>query len=151
MKLHEVSGSSSRDVSRAAIIGAATITHFRALRSATQIAAAPADVCAEMAACANIDVEQEMDFDSEYAPTAEDIQAEEQLLSLMMENAQRWDNFLDYVRCCTAEWPQGELDLLASLTPSSRRQLPWASSARSRRSAPTRRRGTRIKTTSTRR
>ena len=75
-----------------------------------QIAAAPADVCAEMAACANIDGEQEMDFDSEYAPTAEDIQAEEQLLPLMMENAQRWDNFLDYVRCCTAEWPQGELD-----------------------------------------
>ena len=75
-----------------------------------QIAAAPADVCAEMAATANVDGEMEMAFDDEYAPTAEEIAAEEKLEPLMMLNAQRWDDFLDYVRDMTAEWPQGAED-----------------------------------------
>ena len=75
-----------------------------------QIAAAPADCVAEMAACANLDGEQEMDYDPDYAPTAEEVAAEEELLPLMMSNATRWDNFLTYVRAMSAEWPQGDPD-----------------------------------------
>ena len=75
-----------------------------------QIAAAPAEVVAEMAACANADGEQEMEDDDEYAPTDEQVAAEEALEPLMMENAARWDRFLAYVRAISAPWPQDEGD-----------------------------------------
>lgn len=51
-----------------------------------------------------------MDYDPDYAPTAAEVAAEEELLPLMMVNAGRWDNFLAYCRAVGAEWPQGEAD-----------------------------------------
>ena len=75
-----------------------------------QIAAAPADCCAEMAECANDEGEQEMEYDPEYAPTDKDVEEEEGLLPTMMADAARWDRFLDYVRATQVEWPQDERD-----------------------------------------
>ena len=75
-----------------------------------QLAAAPADCCPEMEACANADGEQEMDDDDEYAPTAADIAEEEKEEPLMMSNAGRWDHFLALARGSQAPWPQGDLD-----------------------------------------
>ena len=75
-----------------------------------QIAAAPADCVAAMAACANAEGEQQMEYDPDYAPTAAEVAAEEKLEPLMMVNATRWDRFLDYVHEISREWPQGEAD-----------------------------------------
>ena len=75
-----------------------------------QLAAAPADCVPEMADLANDSGEQAMEFDSEYAPTASDIEEEEKEEPLMMQNATRWDNFFNLVRASQAPWPQGEVD-----------------------------------------
>jgi hypothetical protein len=75
-----------------------------------QLAAAPADCVPEMAAFAGADGAQAMELDDEYAPTDEEIAAEEQAEPLMMENAARWDRFLTLVSVGSAEWPQGDAD-----------------------------------------
>jgi len=75
-----------------------------------QLAAAPADCVPEMAAMANADGEQEMEYDDEYAPSPEEIEQEEQEEPLMMRNADRWDRFLCLVRLLQRPWPQGAAD-----------------------------------------
>eukprot|EP00966_Prymnesium_polylepis_P044118 1022938-Prymnesium_polylepis.1 len=54
--------------------------------------------------------EQVLEEDDEYAPTAEELEQEEREEPLMMQNAARWDRFLDLVRAIHEPWPQGELD-----------------------------------------
>ena len=75
-----------------------------------QVAAAPADCIPEMEQFTNDDGDQEMDLDDEYAPTDAEIQHEEEEEPLMLNNAERWDRFLDLVRQLQKAWPQGELD-----------------------------------------
>jgi hypothetical protein len=75
-----------------------------------QIAAAPADCIPDIAECTNADGEQEMEYDPEYAPTAEEIAQEEEEEPLMMQNAACWDHFLQLVRKTQEPWPQGEAD-----------------------------------------
>ena len=75
-----------------------------------QLAAAPADCVPEMAAFAGVDGAQAMELDDEYAPTEEEVAAEEAAEPLMMANAARWDRFLALVRAGSAEWPQGASD-----------------------------------------
>ena len=75
-----------------------------------QLAAAPADCVPEMAAMANTDGEQEMEYDDEYTPSPEDIAQEEQEEPLMMRNADRWDRFICLVRLLQRPWPQGAAD-----------------------------------------
>ena len=73
-----------------------------------QLAAAPADCVPEMAAFAGVDGAQAMELDDDYAPTEDEVAAEEADEPLMMLNAARWDRFLAHVRCGSAEWPQGD-------------------------------------------
>ena len=75
-----------------------------------RIAAAPADCIPDIADCANTAGEQQMEYDPEYAPTAAEIEQEEQEEPLMMQNSARWDNFLELVRAAQKPWPQGEAD-----------------------------------------
>ena len=74
------------------------------------VAAAPADVCEEAAKNANSAGQQVMDEDDEYAPTAEDLEQEEREEPLMIQNAGRWDRFLELVHSIHKPWPQGEAD-----------------------------------------
>ena len=64
-----------------------------------RIAAAPPDLMPELAAGLNVEGEMSMEIDEDdpYAPTAEEIAAEEQEEPLMMLNADRWQRFLDLV------------------------------------------------------
>ena len=78
-----------------------------------QIAAAPADVSADMAQHANAAGHQVMDHDDEYEPTEEELEQEKREEPLMMQNADRWDRFLDLVRSIHVPWPQGEQDTTA--------------------------------------
>ena len=60
-----------------------------------------------MAECANADGDQVMAEDDPYAPTAEELAAEEEEEPTMMLHSGYWDNLLDLVCSCQAEWPQG--------------------------------------------
>eukprot|EP00965_Chrysotila_dentata_P194334 6176313-Pleurochrysis_carterae.AAC.2 len=53
-----------------------------------------------------------MDVDGEFDPTEEEIAAEEDEEPLMMQNAQHWDLFLEYVREVQSPWapPEGDTD-----------------------------------------
>jgi hypothetical protein len=75
-----------------------------------QVASAPADTCEEMSELTNERGEQVLEEDDEYAPTAEELEQEEREEPIMMQNAARWDHFLDLVRAIHEPWPQGELD-----------------------------------------
>eukprot|EP00966_Prymnesium_polylepis_P118936 2749017-Prymnesium_polylepis.1 len=66
-----------------------------------------------MAKHANAQREQVMDHDGEYAPTEEEIEQEEKEEPLMMQNAARWDRFLELVRSIHVPWPQGEADSIS--------------------------------------
>ena len=57
-----------------------------------------------------VDGEMEMDFDEVYAPTEEEVAAEEDEEPLMMANAQRWDNFIALIESSARAWPQGAED-----------------------------------------
>ena len=75
-----------------------------------QLAAAPADVCEEMAACENEEGEQTMEYDEEYGPDEEELAREEAEEPLMCANAQAWDDFLNLVRAIQAPWAEGDDD-----------------------------------------
>ena len=51
-----------------------------------------------------------MEYGPEYAPTEEELEQEEEEEPLMMQNAARWDNFLELVRASQKPWPQGAED-----------------------------------------
>ena len=55
----------------------------------------------------------EIDEDDEYAPSPEEIAAEEEEEPLMMQNAEAWDDFLDYVNLLQMDWaaPEEDTDL----------------------------------------
>ena len=52
----------------------------------------------------------EIDEDDDYAPSAEEIAAEEQEEPLMMSNAGAWDDFLEYVKLVQDPWTSLEAD-----------------------------------------
>ena len=56
-----------------------------------------------MAECANADGDQVMAEDDPYAPTAEELAAEEEEEPTMMLHSAYWDNLLDLIRSCQAE------------------------------------------------
>jgi hypothetical protein len=76
-----------------------------------RLASAPADHVPETADWRNTKGQQVMDYDDEYAPTPEEIAAEEKEEPLMMQNSTRWDNFLNYAWTLQKPWPQGEADI----------------------------------------
>ena len=47
---------------------------------------------------------EEMEIDDEYAPTDQDIEVEAQEEPLMMRNAGRWENFIEYVDLYLKPW-----------------------------------------------
>ena len=55
----------------------------------------------------------EIEEDDEYAPSAEEIEQEEQEEPLMMSNAEAWDDFLEYVNLLQSDWaaPEDDTDL----------------------------------------
>lgn len=68
-----------------------------------QLAAAPADILDDLASgFTNAAGEETMDYDSDYAPDAETLAAEEREESLMCANATIWDHFLSLVRAIRA-------------------------------------------------
>ena len=52
----------------------------------------------------------EIDEDDDYAPSAEEIAAEEQEEPLMMSNAGAWDDFLEYVKLVQDPWTSPDAD-----------------------------------------
>lgn len=59
--------------------------------------------------------EMDIDEDDEYAPSAEEIEAEETEEPLLMSNAGAWDDFLEYVGLVHQDWadkdPEMDTDL----------------------------------------
>ena len=78
---------------------------WRHLGFLLQVAAAPPDMCKEMAKGLNSYEEMEMDFDDQYAPTEEEIAQEEKEEPLMLANAARWDRFIALVEASSKPWP----------------------------------------------
>ena len=54
--------------------------------------------------------QMEIDEDDDYAPSAEEIAAEEQEEPLMMSNAGAWDDFLEYVKLVQDPWTSPDAD-----------------------------------------
>lgn len=80
------------------------------------IAAAPADMDADMASMANSAGELVSEEDDEFnladqdQATEEEMQQEEQEEPMMMEVARKWDHFFELVHEANAEWAAPELD-----------------------------------------
>ena len=49
-------------------------------------------------------------MDDEYEPNEEELTAEEEEEPLMMQNAARWENFIEYVDLYMKEWADEEHD-----------------------------------------
>lgn len=81
-----------------------------------RIAAAPADMDADMASMVNDAGELELEEDEELnlgdheGVTEEDLQQEEQEEPAMMEAARKWDHFFELVAESNAEWAAPDLD-----------------------------------------
>ena len=75
-----------------------------------QVAASPIECIPETSAFVNAAGQEEMEYDEEYSPTAEEIAQEKKEEPLMIKNAERWDHFFDLVRGMQAPWTQGDPD-----------------------------------------
>ena len=67
-----------------------------------QLASAPIDVVDCVAEDEGAGLEYESD--DEYAPTSDEVAEEEKAEPLMIEHAQAWDNFLEWVRLIQTPW-----------------------------------------------
>lgn len=73
-----------------------------------RLSACPPDMCEERQAELDDDGCEAMDEDDEFAPTADELAAEEEAEPDMMRHAQKWDNFLEFVWLIEKPWEQDD-------------------------------------------